>query len=131
MAFFFPTPMDTYRTSLLQFLNGPMPNTWLIHDKISIYVRKAFHIVEGHKCCTFDVANVSVDTSARGQGIFTNWLAMAESEASQYGLDGVYVENLLNLRLADWLARRGYKQTGQPELPCFYLPVSEMASTVR
>jgi N-acetylglutamate synthase and related acetyltransferases len=113
---------QSYRSGFKEFIASARNNAWLYYDDIEIYVRKS------HRCFkrdiiarTFDVANIKVNEQMQGQGIFTHWLTVIEDAARKAGFECVYVESLLNPRLADFLARRGYTQKGGIEPPSYYL----------
>ena len=59
--------------------------------------------------------NIHYDPNATSTG-FTAGL---ENQATRFGMD-VYVENVINRWLPEWLEERGYAQVGNPNLPNFY-----------
>jgi hypothetical protein len=65
---------------------------------------------------------------ARGNGAFTRYLREIEVEAQRAGLDGVYVENIFNPRLARFLRRHGYddEPAWAPGPPCLYKRFSNL-----
>lgn len=115
--------MDKYNEDLQAFLNSSLRNTWIKYPNFEVYVRKGYHLLEGKQAITFDVANIHVHEEARGKGIFSTWLDMVETMAHEEGFDAVYVENLLNPLLANFLVRAGYTRTGPMDLSSYYLKV--------
>lgn len=82
-------------------------NAWVRFRNGEIYMRRAprQHMVDGRYIETeLDIANVRFEPE--GQGGFTSLLDTLEPRY------GIYVENVLNPRLHDWLKRRGYSQVG-------------------
>ena len=91
--------------TLQEFLDSPLRNTWLYGDGIEIYVRKGIHAA--HPGASLDIANVGVQEALQRRGIFSRWLAEAETLARgrfQY----VYIENVLNEFLPAFLVKQGY-----------------------
>jgi hypothetical protein len=87
---------------LIDFVNGQKRNAWLSDKKIQVYVRKSHRLINGMLVKTFDIANVTAHP--KGQGHFTEFLAMAETLGFP-----VYVESVLNKRLESFLIRKGYE----------------------
>jgi hypothetical protein len=55
----------------------------------------------------FDIANVNVQEEFRGKGIFTEWLTKTIRLVLDQEFDAIYVENVLNPRLAMHFRNRG------------------------
>lgn len=110
-----------YRTELFKFMESNLRNAWIEYPDMKVYVRKGVHLFADKRHDTFDIANVEVMETSRGNGRFTAWLDMAETMAEEEGFEAIYVENLLNRMLAGFLERRGYTKTGDVQLPCYYL----------
>jgi GNAT superfamily N-acetyltransferase len=99
--------------SLLTFLASTRRNSWLHGSKIDVYVRKGKHSLENRIVDCLDIANINVEEEFQGRGIFKSWLQYTEDAAHKFNLKAVFVENILNHRLAAYLSRIGYKrQTG-------------------
>lgn len=62
--------------------------------------------MDGQPVQTMDVA--SLTSSKPGSGRLAEIMDDAEALSVEFGLDGVYVENVLNERLRPWLEARGY-----------------------
>lgn len=92
---------------LEEFLAGSARNAWIAEPGIKIYVRKGWHCIADDIRTCLDVANVEVHEKLQRQGIFNAWLMKAEVLATGR-FDYVYVENVLNPHLDDYLSRRGY-----------------------
>ena len=114
--------MSIYHEGLQTFCLGRTPNSWITMGDLRVYMRKGVHTLPPLRAVrnTFDIASVEVTSDKRGNGIFTEFLKVAEDLARENGFDAVYVENLLNPRLASFLARRGYTQMGSQEVPSFF-----------
>lgn len=85
-------------------------NRWLesSDDILRVYVRRSVRIwqtiMNGGEV-TLDLASISAEP--QGTGRFTEFLNFAESLKP---FDGIFVESVLNPRLADFLHRRGYTE---------------------
>jgi N-acetylglutamate synthase-like GNAT family acetyltransferase len=114
--------MVNYTDTIRLFLLGSNRNCWLNYPDFHVYVRKGYHRINQANpvSMTFDIANIDVEARQRGKGIFTDWLTLVERETKSAGLEAVYVENVLNPRLADFLTRRGYTKL-EGGIPSFYL----------
>lgn len=100
--------------------DGLSHNAWIDDGVMEVYVRKAHHLCGALVLETIDVANVTIfDEKDRGCGLFTGFLEHVEDYQQV-----VYVENLLNPRLAVFFDKRGYlrvKNTGDIDwIPSFY-----------
>jgi GNAT superfamily N-acetyltransferase len=116
--------MNHYIRDIYNFHKAYIPNTWISYPEFHVYVRKGTRKIPGFLGYqqTFDVANITVEEAHRGKGLFTWWLGILETEAKHvYDYDGIYVENVLNDRLREFLRQRGYTSVGDPTLPSFYL----------
>ena len=85
----------------------PRQSRWVEVPEGRIYLRQAKRPGIGE---TIDIPNIAFDEEARGKGAFTRYLGEIEIEAQRAGLDGVYVENIFNPRLAQFLRGRGYEE---------------------
>jgi len=121
-----------------QFLAGKQLNAWVVHDGMDLYVRRAGHLIHtepyqrgepylrGNMRHTLDIANMNSPESQRGQGKFwslLDWLDLSPPPE----FDGLYLENVLNVRLAASLRKRaGVLEIptvfGAEGIPCFYRP---------
>jgi hypothetical protein len=102
----------------------PRQSRWVEVPEGRIYLRRAKHPGIGE---TIDIPNIAFDEEARGKGAFSRYLR--EVEAQRAGLDGVYVENIFNPRLARFLRGRGYEEeaTLWSGPPCLYKRFSNIA----
>lgn len=111
---------DDYSAPLVAFLESKRTNEWLKYDDgLEVYVRKSSRLdnLQVYRSCV-DVANMSLPKSSRGKGYFTSWIKMCEQQADTRDLH-VYVENLLNTRLAHFFYRRGYHMVSNAcNIPC-------------
>lgn len=92
--------------TLEKFAAGTLRNAWLYEPGIQVYVRISARMLGGVRVRALDIANVAVDVD--GIGTFTAFLGRAEALR---GFDTVFVENVLNEKLAASLAKRGYSHT--------------------
>jgi hypothetical protein len=76
---------------------------WLDNQFMKIYVRRAFHLIEGNIENTFDIANVTVNSAFQRKGYFKNVIQHVE----KFQLT-VYVESISNLELMAMLIKNGY-----------------------
>lgn len=90
---------------LHRFLFSGSRNAVLVGDHFSVYVRKSRRALSkgGEVVECVDVANVMIEEGWRSLGLFTALLCVVEGMCRN-----VYVENILNERLAGFLVRRGY-----------------------
>src|ERR1035437_2102447 len=93
-----------------KFLCGPQRNAWLKVGTMKVYVRKGNHAIDKKVANTFDIANVEQDEKYRGHGGFRQLIVNLKKLLSggfslgQGPIDGIYIENLLNERLANSLS---------------------------
>ena len=128
--------------SIEKFLTGPVPNAWIEVDTFKIYVRKGLHNINEKVIETFDLASFEQARNKRSKGAFrqlvTEIKTLLENNPAllckpapgslyeKYGeISGIYVENVLNERLAKSLPSMGFKPIARTEPPCFYLPLTK------
>ena len=73
---------------------------WLLGDEGQFYVRKSYRKIQGQMCTVLDLANFEIYD--KGKGTFTS-LIKEICELNPW--DYVFIENVHNERLADWLTR--------------------------
>lgn len=115
--------MNPQAKDLIEFLNAKHEkNCWFVYDTFKVYVRKAMRTLPPMRAFfdTLDIATINVYEEHQGNGIFTAYLTMAEDLAKEADRI-VFIENVLNPRLAQWLECRGYSRMGPPELPSYFL----------
>jgi hypothetical protein len=94
-------------------------------DKLAggdIYMRHStrLHPVTAEHLRCIDLANVELPEDRRGRGAFSIFLTELEEAVSQSDqFDAVYVENVMNERLAVFLIIRGYAPIPNTRPPCF------------
>lgn len=87
----------------------------------SIYCRVTLRVVEdGLGLRTLDLADINLPEDERGKGLFRALLGGLEAQLATFpALDALFVENVINERLARFLRRRGWREDWrQPQ--CFY-----------
>ena len=99
---------------LVDFLSRkrwPM-NLWLRDSQIKVYVRQAKRKLEGEMQSVLDIASVKVEPRFVGQGIWASFIKFAENlVSSDPDISGIYVENVINYKLAQGLTKHGYSPT--------------------
>lgn len=141
-----------YPQVLKKFYASPYNRQWLSLPCIEVYLRKAVHtyippatnfgkyeIVElpgapraftPSQCAkTIDIASVEVYEQHRSKGFFTMFLSCVEELADQEGR-AVYVESVMESRLAGFLIARGYIQTDKLD-PGFTNPAPSFIRIVK
>ena len=63
--------------------------------------------------------NIHYDPNATSTGFMARFMADLEDQATRFGMD-VYVENVINRWLPEWLEERGYAQVRNPDPSNFY-----------
>jgi GNAT superfamily N-acetyltransferase len=107
------------------FISLEIRNGWIENDEIRLYLRTGLRRIEGSTVKAVTIASVSVYERRKSRGIFTAILTEIEKIAANAGLS-VFVENVLNSRLADFFERRGYGECKDriPDICFFYKPDS-------
>ena len=96
--------------NLSQFLaqtDGP-PNQWIRERHMDVYVRKSSRYINGQMIDCLDFASVEVDEGYRGKGYLKKFLVRFERAAGRLNR-AVYIESILEPRLAPFFAKRGYR----------------------
>lgn len=90
------------KDSEYRFIN----NLWLRDDSMSVYVRKARHVLyPGKMSLTLDIAAVEVEEKMQRQGIFTRFLSKAHALNPW---EATFVENAHAPHLAKFLMTHGW-----------------------
>ena len=88
-------------------------NGWIENDKIKVYVRRTARYLSGVKTDTLEIGAVEVHKGKdRRKGEFKRFLNRFE-EAAFSEERTVYVENVMDKFLQDFLERQGYKRIGE------------------
>mgnify|MGYP001591645878 FL=1 len=90
---------------LKEFLNGKLRNVWITTKKLSVYVRKGHHYINGKIHDTLDIANISVNKKYGGKGIGMQFINEAH-ETHPYSF--TYIENVLNPSFDEKLRKGGW-----------------------
>lgn len=91
------------RKVMEKFLVAPDRNKWLATPQMEVYVRKAMHMVNRHMYSFIDLAAITVKEEMRSQGLFKQTLELFKELCSGTAYQGVYIESVLNPRLALYL----------------------------
>jgi hypothetical protein len=108
---------------ILDFFESDMRNAWIEHGGQSLYLRKALHWIGGPEHLRMiDIANVETPEKKQGKGRFKQNLAVITGEALTRGYDGIYIENVLSDRFAEYFRREKWIELDMAltDLPCFY-----------
>jgi N-acetylglutamate synthase-like GNAT family acetyltransferase len=105
--------------SLSAFLAADRRNIWLHSDKMKVYVRKGKHSLDNKISDCLDIASIQVEDEFQGHGIFKSWLRYAEDTATRFSIEAVFVENILNPRLATYLSGIGYRRQAGVDVNMF------------
>jgi hypothetical protein len=84
---------------------------WLSRGRLKLYVRSGYHVIDARITKCLDIANVSCRPT--GQGTFTRFIEWLEIDFMPRTGGVVFVENIINPRLASFLDRRGYTRDRQ------------------
>lgn len=80
-------------------------NQWFYGEKMKIYIRSSWRVIEGTITNTIDLAVVEVEESHRGRGVFSRFLVqLIEAHPERV----IWVESVLNPRLSVFLLARGF-----------------------
>jgi len=106
-----------------EFIASNFVNLWIREPYIRIYVRKSYRHLGGKNLIPcFDIGNVEVSERHRGKKVFTRFLRRVEQHAKETGR-AVFVESVMEPRLADFLKRFGYRvdpRTEETLAPSFW-----------
>lgn len=107
--------------ALGEFLASPARNQYISVGTYEIYVRKGVHMANKVLVHTFDIANIqNKDEWTRGQGGFRVLLKCFENRLKQYPkFDAIYIESVLNDRLAQSLPSMGFTLVEGSNPPSF------------
>ena len=83
----------------------------------AIYVRKANHMINGTMHQTFDIANISVDESMRGQGI---GMSIIDAITNTVPYSTIFIESLLNESFHQRLLKDGWLPVTNSCPPCVF-----------
>lgn len=118
---------DTANLSQIEkFLQGSQHNAWLKVGTMKVYVRKGFHYVDGATVNTFDLASIEQSEKQRGKGKFRQLVIdlkdlLTSNDTLRGSIKGIFVESVLNDRLADSLPSMGFNLVPRSNPPCFYM----------
>lgn len=110
----------------IEFLKSNHSRQWVYSLYMSIYVRKATHVLDNNLAgLSFDIASVEVLTAKRGRGVFKQYLKtltiLLESNPDLRGeITNIYIESVINPRLQASLPAMGFTQANNLSCPSFY-----------
>ena len=80
-------------------------NRWVKIGSLVVYIRTNGRWILGERKRLFEIATVDVSSRRKGKGLFTAFLEDIELRRP---FDGVYIENVLTPRFADFAVFRPY-----------------------
>jgi 3-deoxy-D-arabino-heptulosonate 7-phosphate (DAHP) synthase len=120
--------------TLREFLQSDIRNSYIQHHDLELYVRRGWRFIEGRRMTTLDIANVAntrrsdnlkINDQAGRTGQWQLLDQAAKSLVVEFGLDGIYIENVFNEFLPSKLLRDGYRLVSEQGMtPCFYWPAT-------
>lgn len=112
-----------------EFYTLRVSNQWVQSDdgNLAIYLRKGPRYINGRKYTNIiDLSSVSAETL--GTGSFGKWWFEFVNRSRDEGFQGIFIENVLNRRFADWFWRYpgtvrvyGGASLDDNNAPCFFL----------
>lgn len=108
---------------IAEFLATPARNRWLETGKFEIYVRRGYHAINGKCLNTFDIA--SIKSLQPGSGAFRGLIADIEALliTSAKPVAGIFIESVMNPRLASTLPTMGFVLVAGSNPPSFFRPL--------
>lgn len=100
--------------AIKSFLKSPQRNAWIVEGPYEIYIRRGLHIINGKLAECFDIANID-NREVRGTGGFWKLVdeikSLLETNAAvRKNITYIYVESVLNKRLAKSLPKHGFTE---------------------
>jgi N-acetylglutamate synthase-like GNAT family acetyltransferase len=89
---------------------------WFKHGKVEVYVRAGSEFYDKRskaRVPAIAIANVLVKEKLQRKGHFTRFLAEIETLAKELGYQSVFVEQVGNPHLRNFLLKNGYAQVGE------------------
>lgn len=99
------------RKAMEKFLASPAKNQWVSTSQMDVYVRKGNHMVSRHMYLFIDLACMTVKEEMQSQGLFKQTLELFKQLCGTT-YQGVYMESVLNPRLAQYLRELTEAETG-------------------
>lgn len=94
-----------------KFLSSNKRNEWIDVPEGKMYLRRSMRAIPGKTDLQLMLDVASIDFEKKGTGAFTGYLDHMEKQLLEDPtINGIWVENLLNDRLASFLERRGYQR---------------------
>ena len=111
-------------------LNGPYSSAWVEDETLECYIRYTERYLASHdqRSSSLDIANITVQEHLRSQGVFKGFVQLVNGICSKHGIQFMYVESVLEPRLADHLRRNGWIERATGDLSSFYKEVSNDSS---
>lgn len=115
------------------FIQSGARSEWITEGTLLIYVRKSLRYHKDSLILCFDIATINNEEFARGKGQFKGLLlalvATLKSSPVQniYAFQGIYIENVLNPRLAIFIEKMGFVRTTltPSPTPCYLFLLEE------
>jgi N-acetylglutamate synthase-like GNAT family acetyltransferase len=108
---------------LKNFLDSTARNSWVFDPKrnVQVYVRRSFRVIDGQMIeNVLDIANVVVRPHLRGCKRFTRLMSFIEQTAPLYGVQMIFIENVIEPRLNGFFRERRYRRIAGSEPYCYF-----------
>ena len=113
---------------------GQPRTTWTDYEDAELYARVSPRTLDGVQRICLDIANfkrlsreenIRVDPTIRSTGFLRRLLKDVERKAFEIECDAIFIENVVNDWLPDWLDRNGYTRIDRESflvepIPSFY-----------
>lgn len=113
---------EKLKTALNHTREQSLRSTWLNIEPVDFFVR--FSQIPFELGPNLQLANVSIDPEYQKKGHFTKLLSCLERYAQEHGFEAVYLENVLNKGLYEFLKKKEYwifyKEGMAAFPPCYY-----------
>lgn len=98
--------------TLRGFIESKRRNAWLSSGSLRVFVRNSKRLFDAEMRSCLDIATVEVAENKRGTGVFREFLAAAETVATEKGLE-LFVENVMEERFRSLFERMGWDKLNE------------------
>ena len=107
-------------SELHDFFKSKKRNDWLNIGVYRVYVRRAYHMIEGEIMLTIDLANIVKEDSSVSYGGFWELFAELKRLAKESGARALFLESTYNTGLYKAYLQRGCLPIGYGTDPSLY-----------
>lgn len=107
-------------SELHSFFKSKQRNAWLNIGVYRVYVRRAYHMIEGEIVRTIDLANIVKEDSSVPYGGFWELFAELKRLSRENAIKALFLENTYNERLYEAYKQRGCLPIGYGSDPSLY-----------